>query len=182
MAGRALALALITALGCGGNQAAPAAPAAVPPPDAAPDRIEQFLASEQVFRDRVCACADIACAAAASKDWQHEVLRNPPPKDLQPTEAQNQRAMALLGEADACQAKFAPTGADFGEVITAIGVFADRMCACADEACRGKVQGELQAWEQANTARFNSVVPTAAQEHVVTEAMGRIMTCASGAH
>ena len=178
---RVVALALITALGCGGNRAAPAAPAAVPPPDAAPDRIEQFLVGEQAYRDRACACADVACAAAAAKAWQHEVLRDPPPKDLQPTEAQNQRAAALLGEVDACQARFAPTSADFGEVITAIGGFADRMCACADEACRGKVQGELQAWEQANTARFNNVVPTAEQEHVVTEAMGRLMTCTSGA-
>lgn len=173
------ALALILMLGCGSSQPAPATPAATVPPDAAPDRLEQFLASEQAYRDRACACPDVACMAAAAKDWDHLVLRDPPPADLQPTDAQNERAMALIREVDACKARFAPSGADLSEAVTALGGFADRLCACADAACRDKVQAELQAWEKVNTPRYENLVPTPTQEHVITEAMGRIMTCMS---
>ncbi len=161
---------------CGGSRPPPAAP-----PAPAPDRVAQFLAGEQAYRDRACACPDVACIATAQRDWEAEVLRDPPPPDVTPTPAQEARALALLGEVDACKAKFAPPEAEFAEAVTALGGFADRMCACADAACRTTVSNDLGAWERANRARFDRVAPTPAQEHVVAEAMGRMMTCASGA-
>jgi hypothetical protein len=49
------------------------------------------------------------------------------------------------------------------QALDALAAFKDRGCACADQACFGKVQGEMEAWARAHAKEINGAKATKAQ-------------------
>jgi hypothetical protein len=49
------------------------------------------------------------------------------------------------------------------QALDALEAFKDRGCACADQACFGKVQGEMEAWARAHAQEINGATATKAQ-------------------
>ncbi|MCE9580834.1 MAG: hypothetical protein K8W52_47410 [Deltaproteobacteria bacterium] len=126
----------------GGGKPAPAKPVAVAPPPAPapapappPTPADDDVAKGTAFRDRMCACADAACSDAVMKDlmaWAQPLSsKYQRPEDAPPA------LVSAMHELSDCAAKVPSPVA--GKVVE----MRDKMCACTDADCAGKVMEEM---------------------------------------
>ncbi|HEY4055036.1 MAG TPA: hypothetical protein VGM39_00460 [Kofleriaceae bacterium] len=74
----------------------------------------------------------------------------------------------------------APAKDERDEMLTKMTEFTDRVCACADAGCMGKVNDELQKWTVDFAAKTSgsTAVPTPEQLKKVEELQGKFVQCA----
>lgn len=69
--------------------------------------------------------------------------------------------LVIAAAAAACGGK--SSGNKVDQALDALEGFKNRGCACADQACFGKVQGEMEAWAKAHANEINGATATKAQ-------------------
>ncbi|HEY1556923.1 MAG TPA: hypothetical protein VGF94_18935, partial [Kofleriaceae bacterium] len=106
---------------------------------------EQYLVEAEGLRDKMCGCADRACATAIRNDAKAHGLFQPastvaPPEDVA-------GKVHAVGDAfGACQKKLG--GGPVDDVFAKMSDFKDQMCTCKDSACAQKVSDEMMRWGQ----------------------------------
>ncbi|HTR54526.1 MAG TPA: hypothetical protein VMJ10_27735 [Kofleriaceae bacterium] len=152
------------------------------------DDWEQELAGAKSLRDRMCACADRACAVAVDKEasttatyrrqHHHAQATDPtPPHDV------GERIDSDAREMHECAMRLHASPME--EAIAKMQEFSDKMCTCKDTACAQKVSDEMMKWGQDNARSWDRDVKPTEDETKrmvdITKQMTDCMTKAMGA-
>jgi hypothetical protein len=188
-------LVLVLLAACGGSSAPPAHPEPEQGSGSAPPAShfhEQLLAEMTSFTQRMCACADKACAQGVLDEfklWGDAMEKNPeaakpPPPELAPAFNDlgtrfGECTMRSMGAEDPNAVNGPP--ASFQEsVLIDMTALADRMCACTEPACVKSVEDEFTAFNaKIATDPAAQQKPTDEQAEKLTVQTSRYYDCST---
>ncbi len=77
------------------------------------DKFDEALAQFETFRDRMCACKDLACTEKVQTDWRtyRDSIVQRVGRDAKPNEAQEKKGRVVQEEMRVCRKKLDPAAA-----------------------------------------------------------------------
>jgi len=133
-------------------------------------KIEIALVELERYRNKLCACTDVACAdkvTAEKKAWETAMRAKLGP--TKPDDKQQARGQLFEDGMKECRKRIdAGAGVDgnarFDTAIAELRGLKTKMCACADRACGAKVDAEYRAWKTALKTELAGKKPTKEQD------------------
>jgi hypothetical protein len=144
---------------------------------------EQLLAEHEETRDRMCGCTDRACAVRVGRRaeaWERDAPRRSAGRRAGAPPDVDERIHKSDDAMRACETRLGAN--QLAAAIAAMRDFADKMCACSDQACAVRVSDEMTKWgqEQARSGDSN-LRPSDEDAKQFAEVTKRMADCMQGA-
>ena len=148
------------------------------------DDWEQLIAEHESVRDKMCGCADRACAAEVAHKAKPRDGSRHPVEHTSGREDVDERVHKADADMHACQKKLGGSAMDMA--MAKMNEFGDAMCQCKDSACAQHVSDEMTKWgqEESRSHDWDDFKPTeedAKKMADITKRMTDCMTKAMGA-